>query len=191
MNTLDIIILIVLLVGTLNGFRHGFIKALANLLGWIIAILSAVKFSSALAPLMFMTGDPVLQKIMAFVLIVVAVTLITWLVTAILNSMLQSLKLAPLNRLAGALFGGLKSVIIILVIMQTLSAWVSSSPTWQQSKMVSLLLPFAPLATEFAKETASQTWQEIRNTEHQNESQANSKTQQFAESAEHKTQDPF
>ena len=193
MNTLDIIILIVLLLGTLNGLRQGLIKAFANFVGWIIAIISAIKFSADVAPFMRMSTDPVLQKIMAFVLIIVVVILLTWLISAILSSLLQRLKLGPLNRLAGGLFGGLKSVIIILVIMQTLSAWVSASATWQNSKMVSVLLPYAPLATEFAKETASNTWHEIRNTDaaDQQHHASTPDSDASAQPAEQTTRNPF
>jgi membrane protein required for colicin V production len=45
MNTLDIIILIILLIGGLNGLRQGFIKAFANLIGWIFALVIGAKYA--------------------------------------------------------------------------------------------------------------------------------------------------
>lgn len=45
MNTIDIIILILLLIGGLNGLRQGFIKAFANLVGWVIALIMGAKYA--------------------------------------------------------------------------------------------------------------------------------------------------
>ena len=39
MNTLDIFILIILLIGGLNGLRQGLVSAFANLVGWIFALI--------------------------------------------------------------------------------------------------------------------------------------------------------
>ncbi len=46
MNTIDIVILILLLIGGFNGLRQGFIKAFANLVGWIFALIVAAKYVS-------------------------------------------------------------------------------------------------------------------------------------------------
>jgi membrane protein required for colicin V production len=68
---------------------------------------------------------------------------------------LKSLKLGPLNRLAGGAFGSLKGLLIVLITMQGLP-WVESSPHWKQSKFVQVLLPYAPLATELSKDAANE-----------------------------------
>ncbi len=106
MNTLDLIILIILLIGGLNGLRQGLLKAFANLVGWIFALIVGAKYANLLAPSMqTLSQDPVVQKIAAFAFIVLFIIVCTWLVTAILNGVLQSLKLGPINRLAGGAVG--------------------------------------------------------------------------------------
>ena len=63
MNTIDIVILILLLIGGLNGLRQGFIKAFANLVGWIFALIVAAKYATVLAPSMtVLSHDPVVQN---------------------------------------------------------------------------------------------------------------------------------
>ena len=52
MNVLDIFILIILLIGGLNGLRQGFVKAFANLVGWIFALILGAKYATILAPSM-------------------------------------------------------------------------------------------------------------------------------------------
>ena len=94
MNTLDIIILIILLIGGLNGLRQGFIKAFANLVGWIFALIVGAKYAVILAPAMSsLSQDPVVQKIAAFAFIVLIIVVCIWIVSALLNGLLKSLKL--------------------------------------------------------------------------------------------------
>lgn len=163
MNTIDIVILILLLIGGLNGLRQGFIKAFANLVGWIFALIVAAKYSVVLAPSMTaLSSDPVVQKIAAFAFIVLVIVVLTWIVTAVLNGVLKSLKLGPLNRLAGGAFGTLKGLLIVLITIQGVGPWVESSPYWKQSKFVQTLLPYAPWATELSKDAANEALQHIK-----------------------------
>lgn len=156
MNTLDIFILIILLIGGLNGLRQGFVKAFANLVGWVFALIVGAKYAGTFAPSMAsLSQDPVVQKIAAFAFIVLMIVVLTWVVTAVLNRVLKTLKLGPLNRLAGGVFGTVKGLLVVLITMQGVGSFVETSPHWKQSKFVQNLLPFAPLATEFTKDTAS------------------------------------
>ena len=163
MNYIDIFILIILLIGGLNGLRHGFVKAFANLIGWIFALILGAKYANLVAPAMSaLSQDPVVQKIAAFAFIVMVIIVSTWIITALLNGILKTLKLGPLNRLAGGAFGTLKGLMVVLITMQGLGSFVESSPHWKQSKMIQFLLPFAPMATEFSKETASKAFDEMK-----------------------------
>ena len=163
MNFIDIFILIILLIGGLNGLRQGFIKAFANLIGWIFALIIAAKYASVLAPSMLMLStDPVVQKIAAFAFIVLLIIVMTWIVTYFLDGILRTLKLGPLNRLAGGAFGSLKGLLIVLITLQGVGPWVESSPHWKQSKFVHALLPYAPWATQMSKDAANEALQHIK-----------------------------
>lgn len=178
MNTIDIFILIILLIGGLNGLRQGFIKAFANLIGWILALVIAAKYAAVLAPSMSaLSTDPVVQKITAFAFIVLLIVVLTWIVTWLLNSILKTLKLGPLNRLAGGAFGGLKGLLVVLITMQGIGPWVESSPHWKQSKFVQSLLPYAPWATEMSKDAANQALHHIQSEDAPKSSDLSSDTQ--------------
>ena len=118
MNGLDIVLLIVVLISGLNGFRQGFIQAFANLVGWLVAFFVAIKYATSLAPMLTMFNDPVVQKVSAFALMVVAVMMVTWFLSGVLQRILNRLKLGPLNRLAGAAFGTVKAVLVILILLK-------------------------------------------------------------------------
>ena len=163
MTAIDIFILIILLIGGLNGLRQGLIKAFANLVGWIFALIMAAKYASVLAPSMItLSSDPVVQKIAAFAFIVLLIVVFTWVVTYILNTLLKSLKLGPLNRVAGGVFGSLKGLLIVLIAIQGIGPWVESSPYWKQSKFIQTLLPYAPWAAQMSKDAAQQAMHHIK-----------------------------
>lgn len=196
MNTLDIIILIILLIGGLNGLRQGFIKAFANLIGWIFALIVGAKYAVVLAPAMAgLSQDPVVQKIAAFAFIVLIIVVCTWIVSAFLNGLLKSLKLGPLNRLAGGAFGSLKGLLIVLITMQGLGPWVESSPHWKQSKFVQVLLPYAPLATELSKDAANEALHQMTSEGallHRPSSKINESERVLVnERSDHSTKNPF
>lgn len=192
MNTIDIVILILLLIGGLNGLRQGFIKAFANLVGWIFALIVAAKYAVVLAPSMTaLSSDPVVQKIAAFAFIVLVIVVLTWIVTAVLNGVLKSLKLGPLNRLAGGAFGTLKGLLIVLITIQGIGPWVESSPYWKQSKFVQTLLPYAPWATELSKDAANEALQHIKSKDAMPSSDISSDAKENRSSADGSTNNPF
>lgn len=192
MNTIDIVILILLLIGGLNGLRQGFIKAFANLVGWIFALIVAAKYAVVLAPSMTaLSSDPVVQKIAAFAFIVLIIVVLTWIVTTVLNGVLKSLKLGPLNRLAGGAFGTLKGLLIVLITIQGVGPWVESSPYWKQSKFVQTLLPYAPWATELSKDAANEALQHIKSKDDVPSSDIASDAKENRSSADGSTNNPF
>ncbi len=105
MNTLDIFVLIILLIGGLNGLRQGLVTAFANLVGWIFALIIGAKYAVILAPSMVsLSQDPVVQKIAAFAFIVLVIVVLTWIVTALLNKILKSLKTRTIKPFSGWCF---------------------------------------------------------------------------------------
>jgi membrane protein required for colicin V production len=73
---IDIIILIVLLIGGLNGLRQGFVKAFANLIGWIFALIMGAKYAASGTFDGLLSQDPVVQKIAAFAFIVLIIVVL-------------------------------------------------------------------------------------------------------------------
>ncbi|AOA58078.1 CvpA family protein [Acinetobacter larvae] len=194
MNALDIVIISIVMLGGLNGLRQGFIKAFANLVGWVVALVLAARYAAALAPMMSgLSLDPVIQKIAAFAFIVMLIVVATWLFGAFLNSAFKSLKLGPLNRLVGGGFGSFKGLMIVLITMQGVGSWVDSSPHWRQSKLVQSLMPFAPLATEISKNAAHQVYTEMQAPNSFKTPETNRPVQQKnnAEQNSNQTQNPF
>ena len=162
MNTLDIVILIILILSNVNGMRQGLVKALAGLIGWFLALLLAIRLSPKVVPFMAQyTTDPTMQKIAAFASIIFVVLMLTWLAAHMLHKLLAQIKLSWLNRLAGGGFGLAKSVIIVLVLMHGLAPWFSQTKVWQNSKMVEMLAPYSAITTEYTQKVVQKTAEEF------------------------------
>lgn len=152
MSYLDIVLIVILLAGGLNGLRVGLIQALANLVGWFFAFFFAVKFYADFAPHFVNFSDKIwAQQVYAFAAIVIAVIVCTWIITAILQKTFKTLKLAPLDRAIGGAFGGLKSLIFILVTLHLVSPWASQTVSWKNSQVIQTLVPYTPIAMKWSK----------------------------------------
>ena len=195
MNTIDIIILAILAFSCINGFRQGLLSALANLLGWIFALIIAMNSASTLAPLMSgFSHSVVVQKIAAFACVALIIVVLTWVLTALLNGVLKTLKLNPLNRLAGALFGTVKSLFIILIVMQSLAPWLQTAQSWKHSLFIQALSPYAPFATELSKEVATNAIKRMNHRQPEVATSVDSPSEQgtsIQDGSEHSTKNPF
>ncbi|KAA8730995.1 CvpA family protein [Acinetobacter qingfengensis] len=162
MNTLDLILIVLFILNSFNGFRQGLIKALANLIGWFLALILAIRWTDQVQPSMrIFTQDPVLQKIAAFIAIVMVIIILTWCVGAILQHILKHLKLSWLNRITGSAFGLGKSLIIVLILIHGASPWFSETSVWKNSRLIHLLMPYSSDSAAFSKQIVQKTAQEL------------------------------
>src|ERR1051325_945554 len=75
-NAIDILLVIVILLSVLNGYRRGFINGVLDLTGWVLSLLAGLRYSQPLAPWLGPRSDlwsEVWDQPIAFVLIAVFV----------------------------------------------------------------------------------------------------------------------
>lgn len=162
MATLDIILLIILLAGALNGLRIGLIQSLANLFGWFVALILAIKYYDVVAELWGWASDKIWQQnVLGFVSIVITVMMLTWGTIFLLDQVFKQLKLTPVNRLVGGLFGGVKSSIVILILLNALTPIFGNAQAWKQSKVINVLYPYAPMATKWSKQMTNKMTKQV------------------------------
>lgn len=115
MNTLDIIILVILLPFLVQGIRKGFISQLTALLSIILGIWMAFKFSSLVVEWMkpqLHLSDQVL-KVISFIIILIVVVLVLYLVGKLLEKMLKLVMLGWMDKLLGVILSLLKGLVVI------------------------------------------------------------------------------
>ncbi len=119
MNYIDIILGLLLLLAAIRGFNKGLVAEVASLAALILGIWGAIHFSH-------LTGDflsdlfdykskymGLISFFVTFILIVVAVQIIG----NVVDKIVKTLALGFLNRLAGILFGVLKTALILSVVL--------------------------------------------------------------------------
>ena len=168
MATLDVILLIIIGLGVLLGFLRGALKQLAGLLGLVVGLLAAKVLYASVAERVFshVTDNLTVAQVLSFVAIWVAVPLLFWLVAALLTKMMEAVSLGWLNRLLGAVLGGLLHALVlsllvcVLEVVDTDDVLLSRSQK-RQSVLYDRLKPLAGLFLPAAQEFTRQIYNEI------------------------------
>ena len=130
MNYLDIIIIIPLVWGSINGFRRGFIVEVASLVALIAGIYGAMEFS-------FLTANWLNENLewsqnavqmTAFVLTFIAIVLLVRLIAKLIQKLAKLAALGIVDKFFGAVFGTLKFLLIVSGILYILNAVDSRYP---------------------------------------------------------------
>ena len=116
---IDIVFLILVLLALFKGLRNGLIIALFSLVGFVLGIALAVKFS-AVAAVYIGSAVNVSQRwlpLIAFFVVFVAVVLLVRLGARALEGVVQVAMLGWLNRLGGVVFYLLLYIFIFSVVL--------------------------------------------------------------------------
>ena len=145
MNAIDLILLLVVLASTLLGLMRGFIGVVASLLAWVAATWCAFRYGGHIAFVLSNDGQPGATGLLAgyalaFFGVLVAVTLVGWM----MRKLLHSVGLSGLDRALGLVLGALRGALVacVLVLLMAFST-LPQEPAWAQSRVLPVLLPGA------------------------------------------------
>ncbi len=148
MNTLDIILLVVLLFAAYKGFNRGFLLEIIAILAFVLAVLGAFKllhWGMALLSESFNIHGEILPYL-AFLLIFMGIIILVNILGKFLKKIVDMTLLGPVDSIAGAVVSMLKWAFGLSVIF-----WLSSSfgftfpESWTgHSLLYPFLLTFAP-----------------------------------------------
>ncbi|NWJ52589.1 MAG: CvpA family protein [Bacteroidetes bacterium] len=130
MNILDIVIGIPLALAVISGFKNGFIYEIASLAGLILGIYIAINFSGYMSDFledMFHWHGRTLwflSLLFTFVLVVISIRLLG----KVMESVVESLAMGPLNHLFGGVISVIKTAFVLSLIIYLLNL-VDSSHT--------------------------------------------------------------
>lgn len=115
MQVIDIIILILVVAGMVIGFRKGFIKQLASLVGLVVGLFAAKALYGVVGDQLLgtVTSNSTFAHVLAFFLIWIVVPIVFTLVASLLTKALEIICLGWINRLLGAALGGVKWLLFI------------------------------------------------------------------------------
>jgi len=113
---IDIIILVPVLFGLYKGFTKGLILSLATLIGLFLGVYGGLKFSHIASKYLvenFEIDIPLVAFGITFLVIIIAV----YLLGQLLSKFASALSLGLFNNIAGAIFGALKTILILSVLL--------------------------------------------------------------------------
>lgn len=124
MHYLDIIILIIIVASAIEGGIHGFVYELFSLGGLLLGLFLAWRyFDQASAYLQFSGLPGWLLNIIAFMIILIAVSAILRLIGGAMKKALQATFMGPFDRVVGVVFGlvrgGIMVALLTLVLLLT------------------------------------------------------------------------
>ena len=119
MSHLDIFLGLIIAWGGYNGFSKGLVKELASILGIVIGIYLAKNFY----PFLDLKLKPIFESESGFIsilssLIIFLITIMVFKIIAkFLTKFLKLIALGLLNRIIGAIFGIIKSTLLLCVVI--------------------------------------------------------------------------
>jgi membrane protein required for colicin V production len=159
MNVLDILLVIILVAAAINGFVKGFFVELASIASLILGIWAAVVFSGLvqhwLSKYLNWSSDAV--RLVSFILIFVFVVVVVHLIATLTEKFVRAIALSIFSRLAGAVFGVLKTafvlsiLMIIIVKIENLTTTIIPGKMKAESKLYGPIENMAPNILPFLK----------------------------------------
>lgn len=124
MNSVDIILVLVLLYGLVRGFFRGFFAELAALVGIVAGIYGAVHFSHFISNVLadFIEWKKEYLNLVAFALTFILIVFLVSLAGKALTKVASFAALGLVNRFLGGIFGFLKSAFVASVIIMFFKA---------------------------------------------------------------------
>jgi len=139
---------IILGLGTYEGYRKGFLLGVLGLFGFVLAVLLGLYFMAPMNDWLannvteFNLGFPILGFVVVFILTLLFIKVVGWILKQVMNMVL----LGPLDAIVGALFGAVKAAFFISLFFWQADLFKLEMPKkWtKDSEMLCFLEPIAP-----------------------------------------------
>ncbi|MEA1947914.1 MAG: CvpA family protein [Thermodesulfobacteriota bacterium] len=146
MNFFDIIVIVILSYCLIRGVFRGLIKELSSIIGVLGGFYAAFTYYMLVAkPLSKWITNTGYLNILSFLIIFCGVFIIISILGVIINYLLKIAFLSWLDRILGSVFGAMKGILIVSVLLIALTAFLpKGTPVIKDS----LLSPYVTLVSE-------------------------------------------
>lgn len=123
MNVLDIVLVVLIVGATINGFVKGFFVEMASIVSLILGIWAGVEFSGLVQQWLskYLTWSNDSMRLAAFILIFVFVVIVVHLIATLTEKFVQAIALSIFSRVAGGIIGALKAAFVLSILMIIIS----------------------------------------------------------------------
>ncbi len=127
----DFIVLGIILISVVVSLIRGFVKEALSLAGWLLSLWVAMTFSSGMAELFADTiKDPTLRLLAAFVSLFVLSLVVAAIINFFATQFVQRVGLTGVDRTIGAVFGFLRGVLLVTIIVMLLGLTTLPKEKW-------------------------------------------------------------
>lgn len=137
MATFDWVVLAIVGVSALIGAWRGLIGEALAILAWVLAILAAWLFGASVGAALFSAiSDPAFRTAAGFGAVIALVLVAMAIFKMLLRKILQALGLSLTDRMLGLVFGFIRGVAIVLLMVMV--GGLTSAPRmswWQEAKL--------------------------------------------------------
>ena len=140
MNTLDLVVLVIIVISAIYGYYKGVLSQLGSVAGVFFGIICCRLFGDTFSKFLTNTfadstsaaaTTEFLNNVIAHVLVFVLAYLSMRIVASMMSKILSTIKLGVVNRVAGAIFAPIQWLVILSLL---LNVWIAISP---DTKLVS------------------------------------------------------
>ena len=123
LSLLDIFISLIVLYFLVSGYRKGFIRQTATIIGIVISAYMAFRFYLDLVEIMagYIDLSPTILQFISFSLIFIIFNVVIHLISDSLRSIFKKLYLEPADKAGGFIMGGIKGILIVYLIVLVLN----------------------------------------------------------------------
>ena len=138
MNWLDYAIIGVIALSTVISLVRGFVKEAISLAVWFAALFIASQFYADLAVYFTKINDELIRNGAAIAVLFVVTLILGALVNHVIGQLVQATGLSGTDRALGAVFGGLRGILIASALLFFLDTFTpsASSTWWEESVLV-------------------------------------------------------
>ncbi len=118
MTAFDYAVLVIIGVSVFISLMRGAVREIVPLLGWILAFYTARTYATELVPLLPQDiPTERLKMLAAFLVLFLAVLLLSSLCSIALSGLLKKIGLGGVNRLLGGVFGLVRGFLVVIVLV--------------------------------------------------------------------------
>ena len=155
MNWLDWTLLILIGAAAVKGFFRGFVVEIASLVAVILGIWVATRYNARVAAWVGMDAQ---HEVMSFILTFIGVLIIVHLLAKVITKAMDMAMLGLPNKVAGTLFGAIRSAFVLSVVLNILMAraevtGIVPKETLENSTLYTPLRAFAPFIVPALSDT--------------------------------------
>ena len=159
MNTLDIVILVLFIPGILRGISKGFLEQAITLVGIVLSVYLAFKFSGVACNWLknYITVSETVLNVLGFAAVLVAVLLVVMFIAKLITAAVEKASLGWLNKVLGLVFSIAVSAVVIgliIIMFDTVNVkfGLVKGPVLQESLLYGALKDFGYFVFPYLKQ---------------------------------------